>query len=179
MNRSVVEPILGALILLVAIGFLVFAYGRASTPSVAKGYELTARFSAIDGLARGSDVRISGVKVGQVTDIQIEPQTYLAIVRMVIDPAVRLPTDTLASVTSEGLLGGKFVSLEPGSDEARIPNGGRIERTQSAASLDKLLGQVIFNLQNLGGEKNAAGGNAPAPQPAPPQPQQPAPQPAR
>jgi phospholipid/cholesterol/gamma-HCH transport system substrate-binding protein len=162
MNRSVVEPILGALILVVALGFLVFAYGRASTPAIAKGYELTARFSAIDGLSKGSDVRVSGVKVGQVAEIKIEPATFLAIVRLVIDPAVQLPTDTLASVTSEGLLGGKFVALEPGSDEARIPNGGRIERTQSAASLDKLLGQVIFSLQNLGGDKSASGGNAPA-----------------
>ncbi|GIL40591.1 outer membrane lipid asymmetry maintenance protein MlaD [Roseiterribacter gracilis] len=164
MNRSVVEPILGALILFVAIGFLVFAYGRASTPTIAKGYELTARFSAIDGLSKGSDVRVSGVKVGQVADIKIEPTTFLAIVRLVIDPAVQLPKDSLASVTSEGLLGGKFVALEPGSDDARIPNGGRIERTQSAASLDKLLGQVIFSLQNLGGDKdkNANSGNAPA-----------------
>jgi phospholipid/cholesterol/gamma-HCH transport system substrate-binding protein len=162
MNRSVVEPILGALILLVAIGFLVFAYGRASTPAIAKGYELTARFSAIDGLSKGSDVRVSGVKVGQVADIQIEPATFLAVVRLVIDPAVKLPKDSLASVTSEGLLGGKFVALEPGSDDERIPNGGRIERTQSAASLDKLLGQVIFSLQNLGGDKNATSGNAPA-----------------
>lgn len=165
MNRSVVEPVLGALILLVAIAFLVFAYGRASTPAIAKGYELTARFSAIDGLSKGSDVRISGVKVGQVADIKIEPATFLAVVRLVIDPAVQLPKDSIASVTSEGLLGGKFVALEPGSDDDRIPNGGKIDRTQSAASLDKLLGQVIFSLQNLGGDKNGGGqgGNAPAP----------------
>lgn len=164
MNRSAVEPILGAVILLVAAAFLIFAYDKATTRSVGAGYDLQARFSAIDGLAKGSDVRISGVKVGQIADITIEPKTFLALVTMRLEPTLRLPTDTVASVTSDGLLGGKFMSLEPGSDDQRIEPGGRIDRTQSAASLDKLLGQVIFSLQNLGGNKDGnAGAGGPAP----------------
>jgi phospholipid/cholesterol/gamma-HCH transport system substrate-binding protein len=171
MNRSAVEPILGAVILLVAAAFLIFAYDKATTRSVGAGYDLQARFSAIDGLSKGGDVRISGVKVGQIADITIEPKTFLAVVTMRLEQTLQLPTDTVASVTSDGLLGGKFLALEPGSDDDRIPPGGRIDRTQSAASLDKLLGQVIFSLQNLGGNKDGnaapAAPGAPAPAPAP------------
>jgi len=95
-------------------------------------------------------VRISGVKVGTVTSMTLDPKTFQAVVGMSIDPQIHLPTDTAAIVASESLLGGKFLSLEPGGDEAMIKPGGRIQMTQSTPGFEQLLGQVIYSLQSSG-----------------------------
>jgi phospholipid/cholesterol/gamma-HCH transport system substrate-binding protein len=119
---------------------------------------VTANFSSVGGLQNGSDVRISGVKVGSVTGQTLDPDTFLAVVRMNIDPAIRLPGDTVAVIASESLLGGRYMALEPGGAEELIEPGGRIEYTQSTPGIEQLLGQVIFSMQGAGGP--AAGGAA-------------------
>lgn len=149
MRRNVIETVLGGVVLGVAGFFLAFAYSSADLRAV-QGYPLTARFTSIAGLAVGADVRVSGVKVGSVTGQVLDPQSYLAVVQMSIDPGVRLPKDTVAMVASESLLGGKFMALEPGGEAEMLPSGGRIEYTQSSPGLEQLLGQVIFSLQNVG-----------------------------
>lgn len=170
MRRNVIETVLGGVVLVVAGFFLAFAYKSADLRRV-EGYEVTANFSSIAGLSAGSDVRVSGVKVGSVTGLTLDPKTYQAVVHMSIDPGIKLPTDTAAVVASESLLGGKFLSLEPGGDPDMIKPGGRIDYTQSTPGLEQLLGQVIFSLQNMskngqqGGDQNAAPGSAPAAQP--------------
>lgn len=105
MNRSVIETILGAVVLFVSGFFLVFSYNTANIKKVS-GYEVTADFSGIGGLATGDDVQISGVKIGTVVDVELDPVTYLARVRMSIDPDIELPVDTAALISSESLLGG-------------------------------------------------------------------------
>ena len=99
----------------------------------------------------GADVTISGVRVGSVVDTALDPNTYQAVVRMSIDPAITLHTDASATVASEGLLGGMFVQIDPGGgyDEVLEP-GGEISYTQSTPGLEQLLGQVIFSLESLG-----------------------------
>jgi len=154
MRRNVIETVLGGVVLVVAAFFLVFAYRSADLRKV-KGYEVTAHFSSISGLAAGADVRISGVKVGSVESLTLDPKSFQAVVHMQIDNNIRLPKDTAALVASESLLGGKFMSLEPGGDEDMIAPGGRIDFTQSTPGLEQLLGQVIFSLQgnNKGGDQ--------------------------
>ena len=147
MRRNVIETVLGGVVLVVAAFFLVFAYRSADLRKV-QGYEVTANFTSISGLAAGSDVRISGVKVGSVESLTLDPKTFQAVVHMQIDNTIKLPKDTAAVVASESLLGGKFMSLEPGGEEQMIAPGGRIEYTQSVPGLEQLLGQVIFSLQN-------------------------------
>lgn len=149
MRRNIIETVLGAVVLLVAGFFLVFAYTSADLRAVS-GYEVTARFANITGLQTGADVRISGVKVGTVVSQTLDSQSFLAVVRLSVDPKIRLPRDTVALVASEGLLGGKFMALEPGGDTVMIEPGGRIDYTQSTPGLEQLLGQVIFNLQGSG-----------------------------
>lgn len=159
MRRNVIETVLGAVVLVVAAFFLVFAYTSADLRSV-KGYEVIAQFSSISGLQNGSDVRISGVKVGTVLSQKLDSTSYLAVVRMSIDPTVRLPRDTVALIASESLLGGKYMSLEPGGDSEMIPVGGRIDYTQSTPGFEQLLGQVIFSLQSMtkgGGDSGGQG----------------------
>lgn len=158
MRRNMIETVLGAVVLVVAGFFLIFAYKSADLRKV-EGYTVTAAFSSIAGLSAGSDVRISGVKVGTVTSLTLDRTTYQALVHMSIDPGIKLPKDTSALVASESLLGGKFLAVEPGGDDQMIAEGGRIEYTQSSPGLEQLLGQVIFSLQNVG--KQGEGSSAP------------------
>jgi len=161
MNKHLIETILGALVLVVAGGFLVFFYKTTDIKPVS-GYVITAAFSKVDGLEGGSPVRISGVKVGQVLDFSLDKENYRAIVRMNINDGVKLPKDTAAVISSAGLLDGKFMSLEPGSDEDMLNAGDQIEFTQSTPSLEQLLGQVIFSLNKDKGEEKS-GNPPPAP----------------
>jgi phospholipid/cholesterol/gamma-HCH transport system substrate-binding protein len=146
MQRSVIETVLGAVVLFIAGFFLIFSYNTANVKSV-KGYEVTADFSGIGGLAAGDEVQISGVKVGSVISVTLDPITYLARVRMSIDPDVKLPTDTAALISSESLLGGRYLALEPGAEEDMIEDGGRVPYTQAPQNLEQLLGQFIFSMQ--------------------------------
>ncbi len=152
MQRNIFETILGAIVLVVAAGFLTFFY-KTTDIKPTTGYEITAIFNKIDGLESGSAVRVSGVKVGQVLDFKIDPESYRAIVRMNIKENIELPFDTAAVIASSGLLDGKFMSLEPGSDEDMLEPGDQIEFTQSTPSLEQLLGQVIFSMKKSDGEE--------------------------
>ena len=117
--------------------------------SASSGYELHARFDHIDGLNPGADVRIAGVKVGSVQDMRIDPKTFRANVTMTVSDSVHLPKDTSAEITSESLLGGKFLNLTPGGDPAILAPGRTITITQSSISLEQLLGKFIFSAASL------------------------------
>lgn len=159
-RRGVAEILTGAAVLVVGAGFLAFAVSHSGRGSVG-GYPLTARFDRIDGLAVGSDVRIAGVKVGSVTETQIDPRSFLAVVTLTVRHDIQLPRDSSAEVTSESLLGGKYLSLTPGGDEAILKPGQTISITQSSISLEQLLGKFIFSLTstNKPAETPAAGGS--------------------
>ncbi|MDR3515333.1 MAG: outer membrane lipid asymmetry maintenance protein MlaD [Azospirillaceae bacterium] len=156
MRRNVIETVLGGVVLAVAAFFLVFAYTSADLRSV-QGYDLNAQFSSVAGLQAGGDVRVSGVKIGTVVSKTLDPKSFLAVVHFSVDPAIKLPRDTVAVIASESLLGGKFLELDPGGDSEVIPPGGRVEYTQSTPGLEQLLGQAIYSYQ----QRPAAGGEAP------------------
>ncbi|MDB5369573.1 MAG: mlaD [Roseomonas sp.] len=174
-RRSLAEILTGAVVLLVAIGFLVYAVGNSGRSlSGGSGLTLTAKFDRIDGLQPGADVRIGGVKVGSVVDQRIDPATFLAVLKLRVDGSLRLPADTSAEITSESLLGGKYVALVPGGDDKVLADGGDINITQSAVSLESLLGRFIFSVTELASSKEeppqdggASPQAAPAPAPAP------------
>lgn len=159
MGRSVFETILGAVVLAVAGLFLVFAY-NSSDMKVVQGYEVSANFPMVDGLKEGIDVKLNGVKVGTVTGMNLitapGPNQFLVHVAMTVDPSIKLPTDTMALVASESLLGGKYMSLEPGVDDDMVKTDGtgRITRTQAPMRLDDLIGQVIYGSKR--GDKDAS-----------------------
>jgi phospholipid/cholesterol/gamma-HCH transport system substrate-binding protein len=144
MNHNVVETVLGGVVLLVAAIFLTMAMGAVDVRDV-DGYEVKANFAKIDGINPGIDVRISGVKVGSVLETVLDPKTYLATVTMSIKNDIQLPTDTVAKVSSEGLLGGKYMALEPGAEEEMIENGGQIQYTQASLNLEEMIGKFIFS----------------------------------
>jgi phospholipid/cholesterol/gamma-HCH transport system substrate-binding protein len=142
-GRNIVETIVGALVLVVAGAFVFYAFAK-SDRTGPSGYEVAARFGRIDGLKRGADVTLSGVKVGAVTSIALDPKTYQAIVRMSVSSAVDLPTDTNAKIVSESLLGGTVVALEPGGDKKLIGANGEIQNTQDSIPLTELIAKFMF-----------------------------------
>ncbi len=143
MRRNAIETVMGAVVLLAAGVFVFFAFDMAQVKAV-EGYEVTALFYKIGGLNEGSDVRISGIKVGTVIDHELDSESYDARVRMTITREVKLPLDTVASIASEGLLGGKYVRLEPGTDKSYIKDGGTITKTKDFRSLEDQVGEIIF-----------------------------------
>ena len=147
MSNRLIETIAGAAVIAVAVGFAAYSYSRAGINTV-EGYEIMASFNRIDGLAVGNDVRVSGVKVGTVTAQELDPKTYMAVVKMSVQPDLALPMDSSAKIASDGLLGGKFVALEPGGDIDMIEDGGEIEFTQGSVNLEDLIGQVIYSSTN-------------------------------
>lgn len=147
MRRNAIETVMGAVVLIVAGLFLFFSYTSSGVRAI-DGYTVTAKFDRVDGLAVGGDVRLSGIRVGTVTEQTLDPETYLAVVRMSIDPAVRLPKDSSAEIVSAGLLGERYLALVPGGAEEMIPDGGTILYTQSPVSLENLIGQLIFSNQS-------------------------------
>lgn len=146
MKRNVIETVLGAVVLVVAFIFLSFSY---SSEGVGKGngYEVKARFSSIGGLNVGDKVVVSGVRVGSVSDIELDKDTYLAVVSMEVEDGINLPDDTAAFISSESLMGGLYLQLEPGASEDMIEEGDFIQYTQAPQNLEQLLGQFIFSMQ--------------------------------
>jgi phospholipid/cholesterol/gamma-HCH transport system substrate-binding protein len=165
-RRSIAEVLTGAVVLLVAAGFLAYAVANSGRSS-ASGYPLFARFEHIDGLGAGADVRLAGVKVGSVTDERIDPQSFQAVVRLSVRDDLKLPKDSAAIITSESLLGGKYLSLQPGGDEAILQPGQTITITQSSVSIEELLGKFIFSMTNVP-KPPAAGSNPGETQPGAP-----------
>jgi len=167
MQRNAIEPILGALVLVAAVAFLVFAYNKAGQRSFS-GYSVTARFSSVAGLDTGADVKIGGVKVGQITGITIDPESYLALVKMTVTPEIKLPVDSVASVTTEGLLGGKYIGIEPGVSDNMLKPGALITHTEASVSLENLIGKFMYSggSDSKSGDSKGSGG-APAQAPAP------------
>lgn len=157
MKRSVIETILGAIVIVVAGLFLFFSYklGNVGSPG---GLTISADFATIGGLKPGDDVVISGVKVGVVERVDLVPENYLARVYMNLDSHIKLPTDTAALISSESLMGGRYLALEPGADEEIIKDGGSIYYTQAPQNLEQLLGQFIFSMQ--GNDKDESSGDA-------------------
>jgi phospholipid/cholesterol/gamma-HCH transport system substrate-binding protein len=156
-RRSVAELSAGFVVLIVAAGFLAYALATSGAASV-PGYPLTAQFDRIDGISSGSDVRMAGVKVGTVIGTSIDPRTYLADVNFTVSNAIKLPTDSSAEISSDGLLGGKYLSLVPGGADAMIKSGGRVTITQSSVSLEELLGKFIFSVTDLVSSLQTSGG---------------------
>ena len=164
MNHNAIETVLGAVVLVVAGVFLIFALGAADMKKVS-GYDVSANFSKAEGIVPGLDVRISGVKIGSVEKAELDPKTYLAKVTMSIDNSIKLPTDTVAKVASESLLGGKYMALEPGGDDNMIKPGGQIQYTQASVNIEELIGKFIFsgdNNKKPAGNDNTSASTPPA-----------------
>lgn len=143
LKENVIEALIGLVVLLVGAWFISFAYDRTGRGGSSDGYTLLARFPNATGVGVGTDVRVSGIKVGMVTSQKLDPASYQAVLELNVDKTVRLPMDSSASITSEGLLGGNYISLNPGGDPEMLKSGGEIVETQGSADLMGLIGSFI------------------------------------
>ena len=148
MKQNMVETLLGAVVLFVAIIFFIYSAGTSGSVTTGGTYNVTAQFTDIGTLNVGDDVKISGVPVGSVAKIDLDPLIYNADVTLSIFNGVQIPYDTSARISSEGLLGGTFMALDVGGDSEMLGEGDTIAITQSAQNLEQLLGQFIFSLQD-------------------------------
>jgi phospholipid/cholesterol/gamma-HCH transport system substrate-binding protein len=179
MSRKLPELLTGFAVIIVAAVFLFYALGTAGEMS-SGGYPLRAQFSSIGGLTVGSDVKIGGVVIGHVADEQLDPLTYAAVVRLVINNNVKVPDDSSAAVSSDGLLGGNYIDVSPGGSNTMLAPGQSFAVTQSAINIEDLLGKFIFSMGGSGGGskpsgQSAAPGNPAALPPTPAAPANPAP----
>lgn len=146
MKRSSLETLIGATVVVIALVFFQYSFKAGDVGATGDSYTVHAEFSSVGALRVGDDVSVSGVKIGNVSAIDLNPETFLARVSMAVGQQYKLPTDTAAMISSQSLLGGLYLSLEPGADEEYLEEGGQIQFTQPPQNLEQLLGKFIFNM---------------------------------
>ena len=143
MRYSLIEILLGAIVLLTAIGFLTL--GMQSINSQKDGYNISLIFGSTAGLKNGDDVKISGINVGKITKLELDLDDYNAKVNIIIDNNIKIPDDSSAKITSSSLLGGNFLDIVPGSSEQNLEPSDTIYDTTDPVSFTDMLGKVIFS----------------------------------
>ncbi|MCH2546711.1 MAG: outer membrane lipid asymmetry maintenance protein MlaD [Alphaproteobacteria bacterium] len=161
MNRSLIETVMGAVVLAVAVIFVLFVYEKRNM-SGGDGLDLVASFDNVSGISTGSDVRIGGIKVGTITNMVLNPDTYRANVSMRFSSNVAIPDDSSASIVSEGLLGGKFIQVVPGADDRMLEAGSEIRYTQSSVNLEEMIGKFMFSGGGVDSAEELEEGPAPS-----------------
>jgi phospholipid/cholesterol/gamma-HCH transport system substrate-binding protein len=136
------ETGVGAVVLVAAASFLIYSLGVGG-PSSHHGYAVKAKFGQVGALAPGAAISVAGVKVGAVSSIALDPKSFLAVVNMDLDPKIALPSDSTAKITSDSLLGGVHIAIEPGGATDNLKAGGEIQNTQGAVDLFSLVGQML------------------------------------
>lgn len=138
----VFETVVGIFVLVVTASFFSMVYNKSSWKRI-DGYVLTASFDRADGLADGSDVKISGITVGKIVDLRVDPKTFVAVVKFRIPNEIQLPVDSAAKVDSDGLFGGKYLSIIPGGEDEVLKPNDEIERTIGPVNLESLVGKFL------------------------------------
>ena len=152
MNKKPVETIMGLVVMAVAALFMMFAY-RVSDLQVVKGYEIKSRFLKVGGLNTGADVRINGIKVGTVVSQSVNPLDYMVDVTLSIMPQISLPADSQIMIAGDGLMGDKYIKIEPGKSQEKLTAGATAVNTKDAKSLEDMVGEIIFMVTNDDNEK--------------------------
>ncbi|WP_135503728.1 outer membrane lipid asymmetry maintenance protein MlaD [Roseovarius aestuariivivens] len=150
-SENMTEVAVGGVVLAIAAGFMIYAGQITGFSGAPSEYPLTASFRSADGVSVGTDVRLAGVKVGRVTDLTLDPQTYRAKATISVRDDIEVPDDSALSISSEGLLGGNFVEILPGGSPFYFAAGDEIEFTQGSVSLIALLTKFV-----AGGEEDAS-----------------------
>ena len=143
MSEHKTEVLVGALVLAVAAGFVAYAGKTTGLTGGGEEYPLNASFRSADGVSVGTDVRLAGVKVGRVTELRLDPETYRARTVFTVREGVDVPDDSAVAISSEGLLGGNYVEIMPGGSPFHFEPGDEIEFTQGAVSLVSLLMKFV------------------------------------
>ena len=147
------ETVIGAVVVAIGVGIMAMAYGSTSETKIA-GYNLTASFTKAEGINTGAEVRLAGVTVGKVVEQKLDPQ-FRAQLTLRLAPDIKLPRDSAALIETDGLLGPKFVALQPGADDALLQPGATLQYTQSSMNVTDIL-QMIISQAKVAKGKSAA-----------------------
>jgi len=139
MRENATEVAVGGVVLAAALGFLLYLSQTAGIGGLGRSYDLTASFRSVEGITAGTDIRLAGVKIGTVSDITLNADTFRGDVTLSVQRDVAIPEDSAAVIASEGLLGGNFVEIVPGGALENFADGAEILDTQGAVSLISLL----------------------------------------
>lgn len=143
MKQNIIETIIGFAVLIITLLFLIFAYKIGGSMTNSQGYQVTANFQSAEGIAAGSDVMISGIKIGTVKRIILDPNSFYANTYLNISNDVKIPKDSKAQVITSGLLGGKYISIVPGNDSEDLAPNEEIRYTQSAINIESLINKIV------------------------------------
>ena len=142
-SRNMAETVVGAIVLGIAIIFAVFLWRFSDVGFGAGQYRVDAKFRSAEGITVGTDVRLAGVKIGSVSNLSLDTQTFQAIARLSIKPEYQMPDDSAAIISSEGLLGGSFVEIFPGGSYEFMEDGSEFGETQGAVSFISFLMKFV------------------------------------
>jgi len=145
MKSNIFETFIGALVIILALAFLFYGFSITDNTS-GSNYKVSAVFNRIDGIQNGSDVRLSGIKIGTVSGSFLDQNTYEAKLYFLIENDIKIPEDSSAKITSDGLLGSNYISIEPGGSEIFLKENGEIIYTQGSIDLIGLVGQALFSV---------------------------------
>lgn len=154
-SSNKLETIIGSVVVLASIAFLGFTYKVADVKKFSDTYKLKAVFEQVEGIIVGSDVMLSGIKIGSVQDLKLDTDTYRAVMSIAIKKAVKIPNDSSIRIVSNGLLGKKYVSVDAGASDEMFGGGDKIQFTQSSVNLETLIGKMIFNAPNKDNAKES------------------------
>lgn len=153
MNKRPVETIMGIVVLAVAAFFAYFAY-NVSDLQVVKGYTVNAKFLKVGGLTVGSDVRLNGIKIGTVIGQSLDSEDYTANVKMSLASDIKLPVDSVVAIVGDGLVGDKFIKIEPGHSKEFLKDGDEMQNTKDFKTLEDMVGEIIFMVTDDGSSEN-------------------------
>lgn len=147
MKPNTFEAIVGAFVIIISVVFLFFGFSTMKIQN-SDSYNVSALFNRIDGIKIGSDIRMSGIKIGTVVSQELDNSSFEAKVLMSIDSKILIPDDSSAKITSDGLLGGNYISIEPGGSDIYLLNNEEIFFTQGSVDLIGLVGEALFSVED-------------------------------
>jgi len=146
MKERVIETVVGFVVICLAIFSFMFFYKISDSGEDGEGYFLNAYFQNIEGVAEGNDVKLSGIKIGYIDNVTLENGTYFAVARLKIKKGIDIPSDSRAIVSTSGLLGGKYIRINPGSADDNLKENGQFKFTQSSINIEDLISKLMYSL---------------------------------
>lgn len=146
MKQGAIETIVGFAVICIAALFFAFSYTISHSAKSGDGYIISAAFQNIEGLSEGNDVKLSGIKIGYIDGLTLEKDTYFAVAKLRIQDGIEIPSDSRAIVSTNGLLGGKYIRINPGAAEDNLKNNEKIKFTQSALNIEDLIAKLMYSV---------------------------------
>lgn len=145
MKKDILETVIGFTVLIIALFFITYMYRVDHSVNEDSGYILYAKFQNAEGITKGSDVMMAGVKIGNVEKMSLNRETFYAELKLRVENDIQIPKDSQAAIVSSGFLGNKFISIIPGAEDGDLSDKDQIKYTQSSVNLESLIGKFMYS----------------------------------